>query len=359
MSVPINKRLASLDVLRGFDLFMLVGLQPVVWQALSQVHAPWADAILYQLDHEVWAGFRCWDLVMPLFLFMCGAALPYSMSRFVSGELPKALAWRKIARRFIILFLLGMVVQGNLLGLVPADFKIYTNTLQAIAAGYVIAAAMVLHLRWRGQVVAVIALLAAYSIPMALTGGCRPEGNLANTIDATILGHFRGDPSYTWIWSSLTFGVTTMLGAWAGQFVRSHRESPQRTALHLFLIGVGLIVLGLVWSLGEPIVKRIWTSSMTLYAGGWSWVLLSLFYYVIDVRGWHRPFDWLKVYGMNAITAYMLGEVVSFKSVAKSLFYGFEPLTGPYYDAVIALGNAAVIYLILWALYRSRVFIKI
>lgn len=359
MSVPINKRLASLDILRGFDLFLLVGLQPVVWAILSQFGTPGADAVMYQLDHEVWEGFRCWDLVMPLFLFMCGAAMPFSLSPYISGREPRSRAWRKVGRRFVVLFVLGMVVQGNLLSLQPGEFKLYTNTLQAIAAGYVIAAALLLHCRLRGQIVGVVLLLLAYWLPMTLWGDYSPEGNLANRIDAWMLGRFRGDPSYTWVLSSLTFGVTTMLGAWAGQYVRSHREQPGRTALVLLFIGLALIAAGRLWGLQEPIIKRIWTCSMTLYSAGWCWVLLALFYYLVDVKGYHRGLDWLKVYGMNAITAYMLGEVVSFRSIACSLLYGFEPLCGPYYEALITAGNFALLYGLLYVLYKARVFIKI
>ena len=165
-----NKRLASLDILRGFDLFLLVFLQPVLWAVLSRCDHELARSVLYHFDHEVWEGFRFWDLVMPLFLFMSGISMPFAFARYLRGELPVAHAYRKVVRRFVVLFVLGMVVQGNLLGLCPAYFQYYTNTLQAIAAGYLIAALLLLRLPLRGQLAGMAVLLAAYSVPMMLCG---------------------------------------------------------------------------------------------------------------------------------------------------------------------------------------------
>ena len=165
-----QQRLSSLDALRGLVLFLLVFLQPVLWSLLSRIDAPFATALLYHLDHEVWEGFRFWDLVMPLFLFMSGASMPFSFSRFLRGEAPKSVAYRKICRRFIILFVLGMVVQGNLLGFNLHAIYIYTNTLQAIAVGYVIAALLVLHFRWRGQLVGIALLLLGFYVAIQIIG---------------------------------------------------------------------------------------------------------------------------------------------------------------------------------------------
>ena len=117
-----NKRLASFDILRGFDLFLLVFLQPVLWSVLSRCDSPLAQSVLYHFDHEVWEGFRFWDLVMPLFLFMSGISMPFAFARYLRGEWPMGRAYRKVVRRFVVLFLLGMVVQGNLLSFCPSYF---------------------------------------------------------------------------------------------------------------------------------------------------------------------------------------------------------------------------------------------
>ena len=143
-----SPRLASLDILRGFDLFLLVFFQPVLWTLAHQLNLPWLNSILFQFDHEVWEGFRFWDLVMPLFLFMTGASMPFSFSKFKDNP-DKGPVYRKIIKRFILLFIFGMIVQGNLLGLDPKHLYLYSNTLQAIATGYLIAAIIQLHCNFR------------------------------------------------------------------------------------------------------------------------------------------------------------------------------------------------------------------
>lgn len=351
-------RLASLDILRGLDLFLLVFLQPVV-MAFANVSRPvWLDPLLHQLDHEVWVGFRCWDLVMPLFLFMTGAAMPFSFSRY-EGRPPDLKVYCKIARRFIILFLLGMVVQGNLLGFDFRHIYIYTNTLQAIATGYLLSALIILHLPLKAQILATGALLLIYTVPMSLFGDYSVSGSFANKLDSVILGRFRGDPSYTWIWSSLTFTVTVMLGTFAARIIRSARQPGPRTALLLLAAGASLVAAGWLWSFHQPVIKRIWTGSMTLLSGGYCFILMSFFYYWIDVCGRSRGLGWLKIYGMNSITAYILGEAINFRSVAQSLSYGLKPYLGEYYSAWLTLANFTIVFLILRFMYRRGILLKI
>jgi predicted acyltransferase len=180
MNKPLSNtppRLASLDILRGFDLFLLVFFQPVLWALAHQLNAPWLNSILSQFDHEVWEGFRFWDLVMPLFLFMTGASMPFSFSKF-KDDPDKGPIYRKIIRRFILLFIFGMIVQGNLLGLNPKYLYLYSNTLQAIATGYLIAAIILLHCSFRRQLIVTALLLLIYWAPMTFLGDFTPEGTL-------------------------------------------------------------------------------------------------------------------------------------------------------------------------------------
>ena len=354
-------RLASLDILRGLTLFLLVFLQPVACAVLPLWDSAVARFLLFQLDHEVWEGFRFWDLIMPLFLFMSGTSIPFSFSKLRKDGYTKVAIYRKVLRRVAVLFLLGMVVQGNLLGFDPSAIYIYTNTLQAIALGYLIATVVVLECsRWAwGQAVAVVLLLAGYAIPMMVCGDYTPEGNLANRIDACVLGRFRGDPSYTWVLSSLTFGVTVVLGSLSGQIIKQGKQARRQTLVRLLVFGLATLLAGLLWSGSMPIVKRIWTGSMALFSGGLCILLLAAFYAWIDVLGHRRGLEWLKIYGMNSIAAYMLGEVVNFRSAVDSLSYGLSPLLGEAYGAWLTFGNFAIVFLILYCMYRSRYFLKV
>lgn len=363
-----SQRLESLDILRGLDLFLLVMFQPVAVALLTKLDIPQLSGILHQLDHEVWEGFRFWDLIMPLFLFMSGVSMPFSFSRYKLCK-EKAPIYYKILRRFIILFILGMVVQGNLLGLNIKYIYIYTNTLQAIATGYLISSVIYLNLSFRNQILAGICLLFAYWIPMTMFGDFTPEGNFAEKVDRLVLGRFRDGVfwddkgawnfspyySYTWILSSLTFGASVLMGTIAGEIIRRK----QRVTSVLCITGVVLIALSLLWSFQMPIIKRIWTSSMALFAGGICFTLMGLFYYTIDVKGHSSKLKWLKIYGMNSIVAYVLGECINFRSAVHSVSYGLEQYLGDYYQVWLTFGNFMIIFIILRFMYSKKIFVKI
>ena len=151
--------------------------------------------------------------------------------------------------------------------------------------------------------------------------------------------------------------VTVLLGSFAGQLLRGERRMPARRAGLAALTGAGLIAAGLALSPLFPIIKKIWSSTMTLYSGGICFLLLALTYYVVDVRGCHKGLDWLKIYGMNAITAYTLSHVIDFTSVSESLFYSLSPR--PWYPILLALLNASIVFAILWLMYRKKVFLKV
>ena len=369
---PVSGRLASLDILRGFDLFLLVFFQPVFVALGQRLNFPWLNDILYQFDHESWIGFRFWDLVMPLFLFMTGASMPFSFSKFKNAP-NKWPVYRKIIKRFVLLFIFGMIVQGKLLGLNPDSLYLYSNTLQAIATGYLIAAIILLHCSFRYQVLITLLLLLLYWIPMTFFGDFTPGGNFAEKVDGLVLGQFRdgvywGEDgnwhfspyyTYTWIWSSLTFGVTVMLGTFAGKIMKEGKENRKGVVRLLLLLGIVLIGVSLLWSLQMPIIKRLWTCSMTLFSGGLCFLLMGLFYYWIDYKEHTYGLDWLKIYGMNSITAYILGEVVNFRCIAASISYGLEQFLGNYYSVWLSFANYLIVFFILQMMYKHRIFLKI
>ena len=368
-----NKRLLSLDVLRGLDLFLLVALQPVLLAVLRQLDCDALnDTLLYQLDHAQWEGMRVWDLVMPLFLFMSGVTMPYSLPKYrtSNGDFK---VWMRVLKRFALLFLLGMLVQGNVLALNPDRVYIYSNTLQAIAVGYLLTVPMVLYLKPKQQLIAIAALLVVYSLPMHLHGDWSAQGNWASIVDKEILGRFRdgsvlaADGSvqfaawydYTWIWSSLTFCGTVALGSLAGRMIKSGNSDRIATARNLMLAGVLLVTAGFLFGIGQPIIKRIWTASFTLYSAGWCYMLLALFYWWIDVKGHTKGWGWLLCFGCNAITAYLIGEMVNFCGVADSLLYGTEQYIGTWYPVLLTLCNSVIVFFILKVMYRAKLFLKV
>ncbi|MBR5700559.1 MAG: DUF5009 domain-containing protein, partial [Bacteroidales bacterium] len=305
-------------------------------------------------------------------LFMSGITIPFSMARYKEGIRPDGKFYLKLVKRFCLLFLLGWIVQGNLLEFSWKLFHPFTNTLQAIAVGYVVAALLFVHCKPRWQIVAAVVLFAAYWIAFACTGmNLDPQDNIAMTIDKAVLGshrdgvkwladgawRFRKSYQYTWILSSLNFAVTVLLGCFAGELLKRDKTAPGRRAMWMAVVGAALVAAGLAISPLFPIIKKIWSSSMTLFSGGICFLLIALTYYLVDVRGWHKGADWLKIYGMNAITAYCIGEVIKFTSVSESLLHGFSGLGC--YPVILAFADASILLGILLVMYKQKVFLKV
>ena len=386
----MKQRLESLDALRGFDLFCLVALSDLVEELAEVIDKPWMGTVMEYFTHKKWEGFSSWDLVMPLFMFMAGVAIPFALqppSNSPKGEGLKAsprgglvgaaLYWR-LGRRVILLWIFGMMVQGNLLALDPNRIYLFTNTLQAIAVGYLFSAIIYLHTGWKTQIGIAVALLLAFwgAMEWITIGGYgggdyTPHGNLAEGIDSIVLGRFRDTAqvidgevvvkasyTYTWLLSSLNFVVTVLTGVLAGEILRSTMKQGRKVAL-LLGAGIAMVALGWTWDLVHPVIKHIWTSSMVLVSSGYCFLLMGLFYWWIDCRGHNKHLTFLKVYGMNSITAYVVSHVISFKSISRSLFFGLEQYVGDYYDFIIQLSNVTILFLILYILYRNKIFLRV
>ncbi len=374
----MKQRLESLDALRGFDLFCLVALSDILEEVAEAVDKPWMGKIMENFTHKPWEGFSAWDLVMPLFMFMAGVAIPYSLSKYKeAGASRKSLYWR-LGKRVLLLWLFGMMVQGNLLALDPQHIYLFTNTLQAIAVGYFFTAIIFLHTGWKTQTGICVALLLAFwgAMEWVTIGGFgggdyTPHGNLAEGIDSIVLGRFRDTAqvvdgkvvvnphyTYTWLLSSLNFIVTVLTGVLAGEALRSTLKQGKKVAL-LLGTGLALVALGWTWDLVHPVIKHIWTGSMVFVSSGYCFLLMGLFYWWIDCRGHNKHLTFLKVYGMNSITAYVVSHVISFKSISKSMFFGLEQYIGDYYGVLIQFSNCVILFLILYIMYKNRIFLRV
>lgn len=374
-----NERLASLDVLRGIDLFFLVGLEHVMFRLSRAVDTDVFRSFMWNFQHVEWEGFSPWDLVMPLFLFMSGVSIPFAMARFKEGA-DRAGLFRRLLKRFLLLWIFGMMCQGNLLGLDPSHIYLYSNTLQTIAVGYLFTALFFLFTSWRTQLgIAAVLLLGYWGAMEWITvdgfggGNYTPDANLAEWIDRTVLGRFRDGASvqegvvqfapwyrYTWILSSLNFIVTVMSGAFAGQILRSSSFAPKRKALMLAAIGAGLVAAGWLWNLELPVIKKLWTSSMVMVSSGYCFLLMALCYYVVDVLGFSKGTEWLRVYGMNSIVAYMIAQCINVSCIANSLFHGLAQYLSPeWYKVLIAVACSLIVYIVLWRMYKLRIFLRV
>ena len=372
-----SKRLESLDALRGFDLFFLVALGPLMHSLARTANVEWLNESMWVFGHVSWEGFSPWDLIMPLFLFMSGISMPFSLSRYKSISDKRPLL-RRLAKRILLLWIFGMMCQGNLLALDPNTIYLYSNTLQAIATGYLITALLFLFTSRRTQIITAVVLLLVYWTAMQFItvdgyggGNYTPQGNLAEWIDNTVLGRFRDTAQvidgkvvvadwyhYTWILSSLNFGVTVLTGLFAGYIAKDKIEEKKKLKLY-FGTGITMVIAGWLWNFQMPVIKTIWTSSMVLVSSGYCFLLMGLFYYWIDYKGHRSGITWLKVYGMNSIVAYMLANVVNFRCIGESLFYGLEQYMGSYYSFLMTLWNIGAVYVIIWFMYKRGIFLKV
>ena len=372
-------RIVSVDALRGFTMFWIIGGQSIVIAMVGLFVAPVPGWIRAQMDHVPWEGFPAWELIMPMFLFIVGTAMPLSFAKRMESGQSKMSLYQKILARTAILFFLGMVAQGNLLEADLSRLHIYCNTLQAIAAGYLIASVAMLHFRVIGQVLIAIALLVGYWLLLMLVpvpghgaGLLEQNVNLAMYVDELILGRFRDGTHYTWILSSMAFGATVLLGVFSGHLLRANL-SAWKKVVWLVTMGVASLSLGWVWSqpwLGSwrfPIIKHLFTSSSVLWACGWSYLLLAIFYLVIDVLQFRKWSFFFIVIGSNAILAYMSTHLINFRQIGNTFVGGVaRNLIATDNAWLRALGVAfepitafAIVWLILLYLYRKKTFVRI
>ncbi len=360
------RRVASIDALRGFDMIWIIGGDRLVHALHKAMPNPWTAFLARQLEHVPWQGFHFYDLIFPLFLFVVGLVLPFSLSRQRVEGADRGRLYRRIIRRTVLLFFLGLVYNGLL------DFNLHNlriaGVLQRIAICYFVVALLVMNATIRGQISVTAIILFSYwglmkliPVPGIGAGILTPEGNLAGYIDRHLLPqpyccYPYGDNEG--ILSTIPAVATTLLGVLAGHGLRS-AMAPKRKAAALAGAGIVSLLTGMLWGHWFPIIKNIWTSSYVLYAAGWSLLVLALFYWLIDVRGCQRWGFFFKVIGMNAITIYVLHNQFDFGCVARIFVHGFIGRLGPWAQVVWESSVLAVEWLFLWQLYRFNIFLRV
>jgi predicted acyltransferase len=359
-----SQRLMCVDALRGFDMLWIIGGSEVLVTLAKATGLGFLNNLPVHFEHS-WGQFHFYDLIMPLFLFIVGVVMPISFNkRLARGETRKKL-YNHIIKRVIILYVLGLISSGHLLTFDMSEIHLLTDTLHAIAFGYLISSIMILELRLKWQIIITASLLLVYWVIMALipipgygAGMYEPGTNLALYIDNAVLGHFQEGQGWTYIITNLTFVCSVMLGVFAGKILQSNRSQMKKVGL-LALIGISCIIAGKIWAIWFPIIHHLWTSSMVLFSSGLSFLLLSLFYLVIDVWGYNKWAFPFVVIGMNAIAVYVATHLFDFSKIGNVFVGGLAKWAGPWNNFVQALAALIVIWLILYWMYRNKTFIKI
>lgn len=359
-----NERLLSIDALRGFDMFWIIGGDSFFRALLVAGAWSFSPMLKEQLEHADWEGFRFYDLIFPLFLFLVGCVLPFSLAKY--RDQPSAV-YVRIFRRTAFLFFLGLIYGGLLK--FDWDAMRYAGVLQRIAICYCIAALIFLHTNWIARLVICAVILLGYWALIGLVqtdeafGVFTKQGNLSGYIDRMLLpgkiyeGYY-GYGDNEGILSTIPAVVTALLGVFAGEWLRTERSNWSK-ALGLVVAGALMLSLGLVWSMWFPIIKNIWSSSFVLVAGGWSALLLALFYVLIDVceyRSW--AFVWV-VIGVNAITIYMLKNIIDFRKISTYFLGGIAGGIDVWGAPLLALGVLVAQWGLLWYLYKQKIFLRV
>lgn len=370
------KRLLSLDTLRGFDMFFIMGGAALI-SALCALFPDGSDSWLaLQMKHARWDGFQQHDTIFPLFLFIAGISFPFSYAKSQSLGLSRKAQYGKIARRVCLLIVLGWVYNGIL----KLDFAHtrYLSVLGRIGLAWGIAATIRMNTKTVTRAFIATLLLVGYWLLIRFVpapdypdaGVYSMEGNIVGWVDRQIVPGrlYRDIFDPEGLLSTLPAIVTALLGMFTGDFVR--RDEKTRLlgkpltggykSLWMLLAAAAMLCAGLLWSLDFPINKSLWSSSFVLVAAAYSLGLFALFYWVIDVKGWIGWAHGFEIIGLNSITIYLLQRIVSLESANEYLLAGLAGKLSLEWGAVLlAAGYLAISWLLLYFLYKKKTFLKV
>jgi predicted acyltransferase len=395
-----SQRLISLDALRGFDMFWIIGAEDLFHGLQKFGNNKVAQVMADQLEHEDWEGFHFYDLIFPLFVFIVGVSLVFSLGRTLETA-GRGAAVSRVIRRGIILFLIGIFYYGGFSHEWP-NIRLM-GVLNRIALCYLFAGLFFCFFRLKGLLAICAALLVGYwalltFVPFPdvrpVPGGsetiCKETGftnvaqlnltstnrvsgvylkgvNLAHYVDQKYLPGMKWDG--TWdpegILSTLPAIATCLLGVFAGLLLKNKSVEDRRKVHGLLLAGLASVLLGHLWGLQFPVIKKIWTSSYVLVAGGYSAMLLGLFYLIVDVwkyQKWCQPFVWI---GMNSITVYLANNIINFDRLGLRLAGGDvkrwldHAVAAGFGDLVVALAGLGLGIWLCHFLYRRKIFLRL
>lgn len=367
-----NQRLASIDAFRGFTIAgMILVLNPGNWKINYPI-----------LKHAEWNGCTIADLVFPFFLFIVGVSITYSLNKTKIDDLNRSTVYFKIIKRAIVLFLIGLFINSF------PDFNLnefrLMGVLQRIAICYAIVSILFLNTNYLTQAIIAVLLLFVYwaimawiPLPNNIIDIYAKGENVANYFDKIVLkglmGYYEklGDPEG--IISTLPSLSTTLFGVLTGHYLKLKKDF-KTTGLTLFASGLVLFIIGLIWNNWLPINKNLWTSSYSTLTAGLALIIFSGFYYLIDglnFQKWSKPFI---VFGMNAITVYVLSIV--FGKVLRMLTFSvngivYHPRSWLYECVLVepfGKYGASLVYALLyiafwcgimWIFYKRKIFIKV
>lgn len=364
----VESRLLSLDTLRGFDMFWIIGGEELI-HTLSKLY-PNSFWIQFskQLEHPYWNGFTFYDLIFPLFIFLAGVSTPFSIGKALNDGKSKKEILLKVLKRGLILFLLGLVY-NNGLEIKPIDDIRFMSVLGRIGITYVFANILFLYVKeilliywFAGLLIVYWLILKFTSAPGFSMGDLSMEGNFASYIDRNILpGKLsRGIHDTVGLFNNIPAIGNALAGIITGIYLQKGEPTQAKKALYMALSGLIALVIAQVWNLDFPINKNLWSSSFVMQTVGLSFLLFAFFYYVIDVLKYNRWTLFFQVIGMNSILIYISNKFIDWDYTANAFFKWLEQLVGePYSILVIAVAIVIIKWVFLKFLYNKKVFLRV
>ncbi|MGE5645950.1 MAG: acyltransferase family protein [Acidobacteriota bacterium] len=351
-----QQRYLALDAFRGFIMIVLAS-EGFGLTGLAERN-PAFTGIARQFEHMPWEWIAFWDLIQPAFMFMVGVAMPFAFAIRRARGATESELFRHVLIRGLRLILWSQVLMSVSAG--KLHFQLI-NVLAQIGITYVLAyLIMQLKFRWQAVIAAAI-LIGHWALFVAFPGTEGPfmskDTNIGQRIDIWVLGHPNGDH-----WATINFitsTVTTLFGVWTGLLLQSARSHKEKMRI-MGLSAVACLALGLLIHPWNPIIKRICTSSFTLYSTGWILLMLLAFYYLVEVRGYRKWTFPLVVVGANSIFIYSLGNVLrGWFDRAVGVFTFNYTWLGDFAPVAQSCTVLAVMWYLCYWLYKRKIFLKL
>ncbi len=362
-----TERLHSLDSLRGFDMFWIIGGGALLGALAKATGWSWVHVLAEQMHHAEWNGFRSFDLIFPLFMFISGVAIPYAITSKREKGVEKPELFKKVFRRMLLLLAFGLVYNGVLKDGFPG--MRVASVLAQIGISYFFASLIVLHtssvkprIFWLIGILGGICILQLLvPVPGFGAGVITPEGSINAWIDQHFLPGrlLYGTYDPEGILCIISATSVTLMGTLAGNILRSKTFSPDKKDAILLFSGLGLILLALALSPVYPVIKKIWTVPFNMLTAGISLLLLSLFYFIMDVKGWRKGTFFFRVIGLNSITIYLGGRIIDFNHTSEFLLGWLSKPAGGFGPVVIITGMIIAEWLFLYYLYKNKIFLRV
>lgn len=385
-------RVISIDALRGFDMFWIAGGEGIVGALSAATNdpgkSPVIDFFARQLRHVRWQGFVFYDLIFPLFVFLVGMSIVFSLDRIIEKEGMRA-AHMRILRRFALLYLFAILKDSGIGNL--ASESPFSGVLQRMAWCYFFTALLYCHVKRRGLAIAFAVILIGYwalnsfvTAPGQTAPSYASDKNIVTWFDSQYMpfreAGQRSDPEG--VLSTFAAVATCLLGVFAGYAMRDPKMIPWKRAAGFIVVGVVLVAIGYGWAGSmdshmwdkepypdvdagllwwqAPIIKRIWTSSYVILAGGYSCILVGLFSMILDVfkfEKWALPFIWI---GANPLAIYLAQDFIGFEDLGNRIAGGpLAAMFGAYAPLIPAAATVVIVFLFARFLYKKGIFLRV